>query len=320
MNTRPVALAGLMGAAVGGPYLATQAPDDWSNPWGGQTPPAAVAPGQPSSAFDPLSPPDLSGPQGPGAEIYRGAAAIEGPIGMPLEQALDWNVTKNWVYSQWARKSTGLADPTLFGVRVPLVTGSGMTDLAGSLTYYFDHAGVLQRMRLSGRTADTSLVVSLATRRFAMAPRTGHIAGDQLFQAVQENKLRGELRTRPRGVLWNTSPHDSFSVDLEVTRPGSPYVVTPYQAKFEAPGGAAAEVASKPGGAGEADPIFPARSVVPDANPADQAAASSAAKASSDAVGGPPSPALPSVGSPQAAPPPALAPLDGYRDRFRWPG
>lgn len=319
MIARPVALAGLMGAAVGGPYLASQAPEDWGNPWGGQAPPAATSSAPPSTSFDPLRPADLSGPKGPGSEIYRGAAAIEGPIGLPLEQALDWNVTKNWVYSQWARKSTGLADPTLFGVRVPLVTGSGMTDLAGSLTYYFDHSGVLQRMRLSGRTADTSRVVQLATRRFNMTPRTGHIAGDQLFQAVQDNKLRGELRTRPRGVLWNTSPHDSFSVDLEVTRPGGDYVVTPYQAKFDPPGGAAAEVASKRPATGEGDPIFPARSVVPDAAPADQAAAS-ASKASSDATGGPPSPALPTIGSPQAAPPPALAPLDGYRDRFRWPG
>lgn len=318
MNTRPVALAGLMGAAVGGPYLATQAPDDWSNPWGAQAPPAAVAPGQAPTGVDPLSPPDLTGPAGPGSEIYESMAAIEGPIGLSLEQALDWNVTKNWVYSQWARKSTGLADPTLFGVRVPLVTGSGMTDLAGSLTYYFDNTGVLQRMRFSGRTADTSRIVELARGRFRMTPRSGQISGDQLFQAVQDDKLRGELRTRPRGVLWSTSPHDSFEVHMEATRPGSPYSVTPYREKFNPPGGAAAEVAAKPNG--EGDPIFPARSVVPDASSAEQAAQSAAAAEQAEPVGGPPSPALPEFGSPEAAPPPALEPLNGYRDRFRWPG
>lgn len=317
MIVRRLALAGLLGGAAAGPYVASQAPDAWENAWGPSSTAAQVE-GQPT---DPLAgiggPPDLSAPGGPGSPIYKSPASLAGPVGLPLERALDWNVTRNWVYEHWARKSTGLADPTLYGVRVPLVTGAGMTDLAGSLTYYFDRTGALQRIRLHGRTADTSRIVQLAASRFGMQQRQPLSAGDQLFQAVVGDKLRGELRTRPDGTLWATSPHDSFDVKFEVTRPGGEYTVKPQVPKFEIPS-AAPRVATKPGNEAidpnTGEPFFPPRSIIPDRPPVSSqsnAAGSSSAKGAS----GPPT-----IGSPTSAPPPALEPLDGYSQRFRWPG
>ncbi|TWT99526.1 hypothetical protein Pla108_04680 [Botrimarina colliarenosi] len=321
MIGRPLALAGLLGAAVGGPYVVSQANNgDWQNPWGAPqaAPPAAeqpIAQGSPPAGFA-TRPPNLQGPMGPGSEIYESPASLVGPVGTPLEQAMDWSVDKNWVYHNWARKSTGLADPTLFGVRVPLVTGSGMTDVAGSLTYYFDGAGVLQKMSLYGRTADTSRLVHLATTRFGMQAAAGS-PGDQVFQAVESKKLRGHLRTRPEGTLWATSPHSSFAIEMQVTRPGSPYVVTPTTPRLEIPSAAAPpppRLAEAQGPNEGASPVFPSRSVVPDGQPVNPQAAGA------ETIGGPPTPSLPKVGSPTAAPPAELKPLDGYRDRFRWPG
>ncbi len=322
MLGRPIALAGLLGAAVGGPYLASQAPDDWASRWGASPPAEAQAE---ASAWSPdqlnFRAPNLAAPNGPGSEVYESPAPLAGPVGIGLEQALNWNVTKNWVYQQWARKSTGLSDPRLFGVRVPLVTGSGMTDVAGSLTYYFDKAGVLQRMRLVGQTADTSRIAHLATTRFGMTPRTALSPGDQLFQAVQSNTLRGQLRTRPEGTLWATSPHQSFAVQFEVTRPGSPFVVTPTLPKLELPEGVAAQVASKPTGEKPlGDPIFPSRQIVPDATARAETAKATQGAAEAGNAGKLPTPKLPKLGSPTAAPPAKIEPLDGYRDRFRWPG
>lgn len=311
MLGRPLALAGLLGAAVGGPYVASQAPDEWPDLWAGQK---VETPAEPT-AWN--TPPQLSDPEGPGSDIYESPAPIAGPVGISLEQALNWNVTKNWVYQQWARKSTGLSDPTLFGVRVPLVTGSGMTDVAGSLTYYFDRAGALQRMRLNGRTADTSRIVHLAATRFGMGPKQAHSAGDQLYQAVQGKQLRGQLHTRPEGTLWATSPHSSFTVAFEVTRPGGPYSVTPDLPKFDLPAGAVPQVAAKPAAeTPDGKPIFPSRELVPDA-PATTADGKPATKSDTDLLR---TPQLPKLGSPTAAPPAQIAPLDGYRDRFRWPG
>lgn len=333
MIARRLAMAGLLGGAAAGPYVASQAPDAWENAWG----PNSSATHSEAQSTDPLAglggPPDLSAPGGPGSPIYKSPASLAGPVGLSLEQAINWSVTRNWVYQQWARKSTGLADPTLYGVRVPLVTGAGMTDLAGSLTYYFDRAGALQRIRFHGRTADTSRIVHLATSRFGMQQRQPLSAGDQLFQAVEgDNKLRGELRTRPEGTLWATSPHDSFDVKFEVTRPGSQYTVKPQIPQLEIPSEVARVVDQSNSAAREAidpnagTPFLPPRSVIPDRPPAASQSStaptstSSGAKGASAPVGGPPTPSLPKIGSPTAAPPPAVKPLDGYSQRFRWPG
>lgn len=317
MIGRPLALAGMLGAAVGGPYVISQAPDGWKSPWGNTSQPAATSA---PPAFATPVPPDLSAPHGPGSEIYESPVGLAGPVGMPLEQAMHWGIDKNWVYRNWARKSTGLSDPKLFGVRVPLVTGSGMTDVAGSLTYYFDRSGVLQRMRLRGRTADTSRLVHLAATRFGMQPRQPLSPGDQLLQYVEGKTLRGELRTRPSSVLWATSPHDSFEVSLEVTRPGSDYVVTMDAPRLDLPEGPPASserTAMAPKAAREAgSPFLPPRALIPDGEPTSSTPAGVSSEESPKAS----EPKPPVIGGPTKAPAPEVKPLDGYRDRFRWPG
>ncbi|MEQ8848840.1 DUF6690 family protein [Botrimarina sp.] len=323
MSLRPLALAGVLGAAVGGPYVLSQGPDSLGNPWGPSAQPGAEAAAEQAAPaeFD-LTPPVAPPPEGPGGKIYGRHASLTGPAGISLADALNWNITKNWVYTHWDRKSTGLSDPQLFGVRVPIVTGAGMTDVAGAVSYYFDNAGTLQKIRLKGRTADTSRLVYLATTAFGMAPRTSAAPGEQLYQAFDGDRLKGELRTRPEGVLWGASPHESFDVAFEATRPGSPYSASSLIPRFQPPGAAGADAATAPG-PGQPDAVFPARTVVPDAapsaepanEPATEAAADGAAKAS-----GPPTPKLPEFGAPAEAPPRDVKPLDGYRDRFRWPG
>ena len=61
-----------------------------------------------------------------------------GPPGVSLEQLLSFEITPDWITSQWARVSTRLSDLTLQGWRVPFAIGSRPDDLAGSLTYCFD--------------------------------------------------------------------------------------------------------------------------------------------------------------------------------------
>ncbi|MEM8865739.1 MAG: DUF6690 family protein, partial [Planctomycetota bacterium] len=114
----------------------------------------------------------------------------------------------------------GLADPGLFGVRVPVVTGTSMTDLAGSISYYFNPDGQVDKLRFHGRTADTTAIMAIAQSHFGMQPQRP-VAGEQLMRTFASGKVLCELRTRPEPVLWSTSPHDSFLVDLEVNRPGS---------------------------------------------------------------------------------------------------
>ena len=261
---RPFMLAGLLGAAVGTPYVLEHA-DEWKSAWPGQSATATATEPAPISQ-NPLifQAPGIPQPQGPGAELYRSPAPLEGMPVYSLAEVLRMDISKEWVYQRWARKSTGLADPQLFGVRVPLVSGTRMTDIAGSLTYYFNAAGQVDRITLIGQTADTRGLVNFLIRHYRFEPQTPRVAGEQLFQMKYQGLVVSELRTYPKPVLWATSPHNSFSIDLELNRPGTNRYVThrPKPLAGVAPPERSAQeklFGTEPAG----QPVFPAEGVVP---------------------------------------------------------
>lgn len=224
-----VAVPTLLVATVAGPYVATNAPQ-WSREWtaglqNGQAQSQPLYPGsQASSAAKGL-------PSLPNAQVgnsqsplsqkpqQRTAMPLEGALPTPLAEVLRFDVTKEWVYQRWPRKSTALSELDLYGVRVPLVTGTQLPDLAGSLTYFFDAGGRVQRISFHGRTADTTQIVNLVVQQFGLSPQPTPVVGEQLFRTMRGTDVLSELRTRPAPVLWSTSLHESFSVDLELQDP-----------------------------------------------------------------------------------------------------
>jgi hypothetical protein len=52
-------------------------------------------------------------------------------------------------------------------------------------------------------------------------------AGEQIFQVTGNGGVVSELRTRPEAVLWSTTPHASFAIELELARPGTKRILTP---------------------------------------------------------------------------------------------
>jgi hypothetical protein len=256
-------VATLLGASVGVPYMMSQS---------SQNPKPAVAPptGSPYAALSQnsigqpgtLMPPALA-PANPAVPPANRATPIEGLRFHNVAEVLRFDVTKEWVYSNWPRKSTGLADPELYGVRVPLVTGTGLTDLAGSLTYAFNQQGQVQHITFLGRTADTTPLVQFLTTTYQLERREAP-AGEQLYQVGSGDQVRSELRTRPESVLWSTSPNGSFVVELELERPGSDRYLPPRVPKLNIPPALAAPTAADAAG------------------PANSAAASNAAAAGGD--------------------------------------
>ena len=158
-------------------------------------------------------------PQGPGSSLYPTTTPLEGMRSVSLAEVLRMDVTKQWVYERWPRKSTGLADLEHYGIRVPLVTGTGLADLAGSLTYFFGGDGQVERISFRGSTGDTTQLVMLVVQRFGLQRQPTTIAGEQLFQVRRGEQVFSELRTRPASVLWSSSPHNSFQVEMELQRP-----------------------------------------------------------------------------------------------------
>lgn len=208
--TAPLVLA----AAVGVPYVATNGPDI-QEMWDGGSQTAAS-----DSALDDT----LAALPSPSVPLRGGAAAAPAATrptqSISLAEVIRFDVNKGWVFQRWQRKTTSLSELNLFGVRVPLVTGTSLHDLAGSLTYYFDAQGQVQRISLLGSTGNTTQLEMLVTQRYGLQMQGNSIAGRRVYQQRQGDAVTSELVIRPAAVIRTNSPHESFSVDLQLQRPG----------------------------------------------------------------------------------------------------
>lgn len=153
--------------------------------------------------------------------IHPDAAPLEGFTAVDLGEVLRFDISPEWVYSRWSRKTTALADLQFHGVRVPLVTGTGIDDLAGSLTYYFNHDRQPERIVFQGRTGDAKKVIALVSQRFGLLPQRAFNPGEQLFQLRWNESAISELRVRPASVVWASAPHANYEVTLDLQRPGA---------------------------------------------------------------------------------------------------
>jgi hypothetical protein len=214
-------IAPVLAATIGGPFIASRLSNKTT------ATPLPAASSETSPATNPAPVPAAAGvqPVQPSVEsavslVQANPAALEGTRFHSIDQVLRFDVTKEWVYRHWARKSTGPTDVGLFSVRVPLVMGTGVTALAGSLTYYFNTHGQVEHISLLGHTGDTAQLVSFLVRTYEFL-RTHAPAGEELYQVKRGRRVQSELRTRPEPIAWSTSPQSSFAVELELARPGS---------------------------------------------------------------------------------------------------
>lgn len=218
MLPRPIMLPALLAASVAVPYAATNGPDfakDLVEKG------KAKLEGPPAVANSLQAPPGdalFGSPQGPGSLLHPNETPLEGIPRHSLAEVLRMDVSKEWVYAHWSRKSTTTSDLSLYGVRVPLVTGTRLADVAGSLTYYFGHDGQVHKLSFRGYTGDTTELVQLVAQRYGLQ-RAYASPGEQLYQVRRDNEVVSQLHTRPAPVLWNSSPHDSFVVQLDLQRP-----------------------------------------------------------------------------------------------------
>ena len=229
--SRLLMVAMLLGATIGLPYAASRLSDDGAKV---STPPPGVSAAtlpligasRPSPQAAMVSTASPNSVEGPGSLVYKSTAPLEGTRFHSIDQVLRFDITKDWVYRNWARKSTWPTDVGLVGVRVPLVTGTDIAALAGSLTYFFNAQGQLEHISFRGTTGDTTALVGFLTRTYQFQWSSAPV-GEQVYQVKSGNRVQSELRTRPEAVLWTTAPHSSVSVELELARPGSKRFLPP---------------------------------------------------------------------------------------------
>jgi hypothetical protein len=139
---------------------------------------------------------------------------------------LQFNVTKDWVYRSFDRKSTGPTDLGLFAVRVPLVSGTQAASLAGSLTYYFNTQDQVEHISFRGRTGDPSRLVRFLMQNYQFQPLPSQ-PGEHIYRVADGGGVRSELRTRPEPVVATAASRGAHSVELELARPGSQRYLPP---------------------------------------------------------------------------------------------
>ncbi len=136
-----------------------------------------------------------------------------------LAEVLRFDVTVEWVLQRWPRVTTGLPQVQLQGYRVPLVSGTQISDVAGSLTYYFNAHQQVQRITLRGATGDPTALVNLLANRYHFARRLTNDPGIILYEAVDpDNRLIGTLKIRSAAVVSVSQPYSRFQLDLAVER------------------------------------------------------------------------------------------------------
>ncbi len=215
MASRPLIIATLVGASVGVPYYASHS-QHWQNATGSTGIKPAASPAAPLA----LSPT-------PGTVTFANTAMrLDGAQFTSFTQVLRFDVTKEWVYQNWSRKTTGPTDVGLFSIRVPLVMGTQMTALAGSLTYFFNAQGQVEHISFHGRTGDATQLVQWLARYYQFQPVQA-ATGEQVFQVRSGDGVQSELRTQPEPVMKSSAPQQSIAVELEFARPGSQRLLPP---------------------------------------------------------------------------------------------
>jgi hypothetical protein len=144
---------------------------------------------------------------------------VEGYGRYQLAEVLHFEGTPAWVMSRWPRVTSGLAEPDMQGYRVPLVTGTGENDIAGSLTYYFDAQQHVKLFHFRGTTANPHQLVAFVTERYGLKPQPTSDPGLQLYQVKWNGKPTSELRVRTTEIVRAAQPYSRYHVELAVRRP-----------------------------------------------------------------------------------------------------
>ena len=202
-----------LAAAVALPVVYFTASDYWK---GG--PQAAKSPAGAAAAARPETPPAGGAPAA--ATPPAGGTLLEPAPNQNLGDLLRFNLTPDWIVHRWPRVSAGLGNLQLQGYRVPLVTGTAESDLAGALTYYFNAQQQLQRITFSGTTGDARRLVGLLSAQFHLTRRLTNDPGLMVYEAVRPgNQPASALRIRSAAVLKASEPRRRFNVELVLERP-----------------------------------------------------------------------------------------------------
>jgi hypothetical protein len=223
--------AALIAAATGVPYVATQtemgretvAMVSNSVPSGSQGGPAHHEVERlitaSSSQYRYESP--LAQDLGQSQPLREDGPSIVGAPVTDLREVMRFDVTPDWVIARFSRVSTVLADVRLKALRVPIVTGTRVDDLAGTLTYYFDGTGKVQRVSMHALTGDPTRLIGAMTQHYGLTHEPTLEAG--VFTKRWNGLPVHFLRLTHSSVVHADALHQKYTVFLELNQPDLPF-------------------------------------------------------------------------------------------------
>lgn len=140
--------------------------------------------------------------------------AVPGPEIKSFGDVFRFDLMPQAIEKNWSRVSTGLSDPNFAGYRVPLVTGMSDSDLAGSLTYYFDGKPRLRRITFVGTTADPQKLVAFMSQTYGF--KRYQSASARVTSYRVWFRYSGQLNIMPAEVLDKHLTSTNYRVELSL--------------------------------------------------------------------------------------------------------
>jgi hypothetical protein len=221
IKTTVLYVSGLF-VAVSGPISMYSASNMMSGSQKGQsaTPAATTSMPQQQGGWNSAAPTPMGDPSA--APLVAIAAPTSSSSTTPtpsLTEVLRFDATVEWVMHRWPRVTTGLPYMQLQGYRAPLVTGTAMSDVAGSLTYYFNAQQQVQRITLRGTIGDPSVLVTILTTQHRFTRRLTNDPGVVVYESVDSSgRPAGTLQIRSANVISVSEPRTRFEIDLVMDR------------------------------------------------------------------------------------------------------
>ncbi len=141
-----------------------------------------------------------------------------------LRKIIRFDATPEKVIAHFSRVTTVLADLSLQGLRVPVVTGTEATDLAGTMTYYFDKSGQTQRISLHGFTGDPRELITTLSQHYELKHEPSYEAG--VYMKRWNGHPINFMRITHAPVVRTENVHQKYTVFLDQNHPNLAYGIS----------------------------------------------------------------------------------------------
>jgi hypothetical protein len=220
MFRRAFLTAGVLGAAVGVPYAASRWPELKASVFGAAGPNSAMSTGAFNSTSNYSAVPQLPAVAPNGIPMGAGLnpQADETPM-VDMAEAFRWETTPQWVFSHWPRVSSGLPGEQLQGMRVALISGLRVDDVAGSLTYYFNASQKCAKITFSGTTGDPNRIIQLLVSRYGFKPVGSSDPGVVRYEIRWNGEAHSFFMVRPSAIVRSSTPYTKYEVQASISDP-----------------------------------------------------------------------------------------------------